>query len=98
MNPDGTLFKTLTLIDLALSIVFVIECVLKILALGFMFCGPDSYMRSSWNTLDFIIIVCSILPLVLKNYELSVLRVAKLLRILRPIRVVSTNKNLKLLI
>ena len=63
MNPDGIVFKALTLIDLILSIVFLIECTIKIIAFGFLFCGPDSYMRSSWNALDFIITIFSIFPL-----------------------------------
>lgn len=98
LNPEGLLFKVLFYIDLALSSVFIFECTLKIISLGFLFCGPDSYLRSTWNFLDFSIVVFSFFPLIVRDSELSFLRVAKLLRILRPLRVVSTNPNLKLLI
>ena len=37
-------------------VVFTIECVLKIIALGFLF-HPGAYLRNAWNILDFIIVI-----------------------------------------
>lgn len=33
-----------------------VEMIFKILGLGFIF-GPDSYLRDSWNILDFVIVM-----------------------------------------
>lgn len=37
-------------------IVFTIECILKVIALGFML-HSGAYLRNAWNILDFIIVV-----------------------------------------
>ena len=33
------------------------EAILKIIAYGFAFCGPNSYIRSAANIFDFIIVL-----------------------------------------
>lgn len=40
----------------AFQIMFVIECVLKIIAMGFVL-NENSYLRNGWNIIDFIVIV-----------------------------------------
>jgi hypothetical protein len=98
LDPDGLFARILYWIDVTLSIVFGIECSMKVIAFGFLFNGPKSYLRSGWNMLDFCIVLFSSLSLAVTNVDLSLFKVARLLRILRPLRVVSSNKNLKLLI
>lgn len=44
-------------IDLFFLIVYTLEMILKIIALGF-FMNSNSYLRDSWNVLDFIVVVC----------------------------------------
>jgi hypothetical protein len=38
------------------------EMVLKILGLGFIF-GKNTYLKDSWNVLDFVIVVTSLMSL-----------------------------------
>lgn len=38
---------------------------MKIVTLGFLWNGKDSYLRTKWNVTDFIIVVCSIMVFVL---------------------------------
>ena len=76
-------------IDLVFSIIFIIECVFKVVAMGFVL-GPKSYLRDAWNCLDFFIVSISIvgmLPIGGSNDSLKALRT---FRILRPLR--SVNK------
>ena len=42
--------------DFAVNICFYIECIFKIIALGFAM-DEGSYLRDSWNKLDFFIVV-----------------------------------------
>jgi hypothetical protein len=42
---------------------FSIECVLKILGMGFIL-DPGSYLRDAWNWLDFIVVVSSLLTVI----------------------------------
>ena len=77
---------------------FVCEMMTKIFALGFAFCGPDSYIRDSTNTLDFIIVVSSILDTCLSNIDLSVIKSIRVMRVLRPLRLLKTHRGLRLAI
>jgi hypothetical protein len=43
-------------IEYLFIVVFTIECVLKVVAMGFLF-HPGAYLRNAWNILDFIIVV-----------------------------------------
>jgi hypothetical protein len=40
--------------------VFVAEFLIKVLVLGFACNGPESYLRSAWNIMDFLIVLVSI--------------------------------------
>jgi hypothetical protein len=53
---DGTIDIMTTII----SMFFIGEAFIKIIALGFVF-GKDAYLKESWNILDFVIVVSSIL-------------------------------------
>ena len=44
-------------IDLTFLIIYTVEMVLKIIALGF-FMQNNSYMRDAWNILDFTVVFC----------------------------------------
>lgn len=43
-------------IEYLFIIVFTIECILKVIALGFL-CHSGAYLRNAWNMLDFLIVV-----------------------------------------
>lgn len=59
-NPEGNLVRVLVLIDYVMTAIFVVEMMIKIMALGFAFNGKKSYMRDGWCVLDFIIVMVSI--------------------------------------
>ena len=48
--------------DIVITTAFLIEMVLRCVALGFAF-GAHAYLRSGWNRLDFAIILVSVLSL-----------------------------------
>ena len=51
-------------LDYIFNILFTIEMCVKIISLGF-FMDSGSYFRDSWNILDFIIVIASLLDMVL---------------------------------
>ena len=69
---------------------FNLECVLKIIALGFAM-DEGSYLRDSWNKLDFFIVVTSNIDMMLSNTDIPALKVLRMLRMIRPLRVISHN-------
>lgn len=43
-------------IEIIFMVIFTLECFMKIIAYGFIL-HPGAYIRSVWNTLDFLIVV-----------------------------------------
>jgi hypothetical protein len=62
-DPGSPKQQALAIVDATTTAIFFVEAVLKIVAFGLVFNGPSSYLRSSWNVLDFTIIVLSIVAL-----------------------------------
>jgi len=51
------------MIDLSTTMIFALESILKIIAFGLIFNGPNSYLRNAWNINDFVIVIFSIISL-----------------------------------
>lgn len=49
--------KYLDNIQIGFTIVFTLEFILKVLAMGFVI-KKHSYIRDGWNVLDFIVVIC----------------------------------------
>ncbi|XP_075755909.1 voltage-dependent T-type calcium channel subunit alpha-1H isoform X4 [Pelodiscus sinensis] len=83
--------------------IFVAEMMVKVVALGF-FSGENTYLQSSWNVLDGVLVFVSIIDIIVSMASaggakiLGVLRVLRLLRTLRPLRVISRAPGLKLVV
>ena len=95
-DPNGTKANVLLIIDSITTVIFTAEVVIKIIALGFVFNGKDSYMKNLWNVADFLIVIISIVSLCPMDVNLSALKAIRMARLLRPLRVISKNENLKL--
>jgi hypothetical protein len=82
---------------------FTIEMCIKVIANGFIFCGPPSYIRDNWNKLDFLIVVVGLATFGLAQAQdeesgiggLSALRAC---RVLRPLRLISTVESLQIVL
>ena len=98
-DPNGDLSITLGYLDLIITILFVLECWIKIVSFGFALNGPDSYIRNGWNVLDFFIVIISLIGLGMGGGgDLGKLKALRTLRVLRPLRLISRNEKLKLVI
>lgn len=88
LDPNGTYKKVLDIIDICLTILFSVEAILKLIGFGILFNGPESYFRVSWNLLDFFIVVVSVVSLLNTDVDLSFFKILRLLRVLRPLRII----------
>ena len=82
-----------------MTFLFTCEVIIKVIAHGFLFNGPDSYLRVAWNRLDFIIVVISIISVAIPDEQsesLATFKVIRMARLLRPIRVISKNDGLRI--
>jgi hypothetical protein len=94
-NPDSKLAKGLFYTDILTTSVFLVEAVLKVISMGFIANGPESYLSSTWNKVDFLIVFCSILSLSLQ-VDMQIVKLMRLFRILRPLRIISRNDGLRI--
>jgi hypothetical protein len=85
-------------LDIILSIIFLFELLIKVVVYGFAFNGPDSYMRSSWNVMDFIIVFFSMVSIAFADIDLGPIKILRMLRVLRPLRMISRNPGMKIAI
>lgn len=63
-DETSTIVKTSEYLDLAFNYLFILECILKVIALGFAM-DDGSYLRDSWNGLDFFIVMTSVIDMAL---------------------------------
>ncbi|XP_054834792.1 voltage-dependent T-type calcium channel subunit alpha-1G isoform X2 [Eublepharis macularius] len=93
----------LTLSNYIFTAIFLAEMTIKVVALGLCF-GEKAYLRSSWNMLDGVLVLISIIDILVSMVSdsgtkiLGMLRVLRLLRTLRPLRVISRAQGLKLVV
>ena len=81
---------------MVITIAFLIESIINIIFLGFLFNGPNSYLKDNWNILDFVIVVFSVVSIVSASFNLEVLKIIRIMRVLRPLRMLKRNFGLKI--
>jgi hypothetical protein len=84
-------------LDIFFTCVFIIELLLKSVSLGFVV-EKGTYLRDTWNILDFIIVIFSLLDISTSTLNLAILKVFRLLRALRPLRFISHNKSMRIIV
>ncbi|GFQ66506.1 voltage-dependent calcium channel type D subunit alpha-1 [Trichonephila clavata] len=90
---------TLEKVEYIFLVIFTLECVMKIIAYGFIL-HPGAYLRNTWNLLDFIIVVIGVVSTALSNlmkdgFDVKALRA---FRVLRPLRLVSGVPSLQVVL
>ena len=97
-NPLSMKKKVLTVLDIILSFIFLFELLIKVVVKGFAFNGRDSYLKNSWNKMDFIIVFFSMVSIIFKDIDLGPIKILRVLRVLRPLRMISRNPGMKIAI
>jgi hypothetical protein len=71
-------------IDFIFLQIYTCEMIMKIIAMGF-FMRPHSYLRDSWNILDFTVVFLGWLSKIIDAGDISAIKVIRMLRPLRTI-------------
>merc|ERR1719342_198442 len=84
-------------IEIIFTVIFTAECLMRIIALGFI-AHPTAYLRNSWNILDFTIVMIGMISEVLailqiEGFDVKALRA---FRVLRPLRLISGVPSLQI--
>ena len=105
VNPGSQQKYIVGLIDVAVTLFFLLEFILKVLSYGIYNSNENSYCKNNWNNLDFLILVISILSIISENPELRdkivglrALRALKSLKVLRSVRLTSQFSGLKVIV
>ncbi|KAL4150744.1 hypothetical protein PRNP1_010141 [Phytophthora ramorum] len=100
-DPQSGLATFLKGLDKALAVIFALEMVIKIVSMGLVM-HKGAYLRNSWNVIDGIIVISSIIMLVAESSgqgkNLKSLRSLRGLRTFRPLRMISRRPGLKLVV
>ncbi|KAH8273691.1 hypothetical protein KR018_008850, partial [Drosophila ironensis] len=91
--------QTLEKVEYVFLVIFTAECVMKIIAYGFML-HNGAYLRNGWNLLDFTIVVIGAISTALSHlmkdaFDVKALRA---FRVLRPLRLVSGVPSLQVVL
>ncbi|XP_024084384.1 muscle calcium channel subunit alpha-1 isoform X2 [Cimex lectularius] len=86
-------------IEYIFLVIFTVECIMKIIAYGFV-AHSGAYLRNGWNLLDFTIVVIGMISTALSNlmkegFDVKALRA---FRVLRPLRLVSGVPSLQVVL
>ena len=81
-----------------MTFLFTFECVINIVLYGLLLNGPESYLKNSWNIMDALIVVIAIVSVAIEGTGISLnyLKVFRMLRVLRPLRVLKRNPGMKI--
>ncbi|XP_046683031.1 muscle calcium channel subunit alpha-1-like isoform X6 [Homalodisca vitripennis] len=99
-NSDSNITNAyLEKIEYIFLVIFTVECVMKIIAYGFI-AHSGAYLRNGWNLLDFTIVVIGMLSTLLQSllkegFDVKALRA---FRVLRPLRLVSGVPSLQVVL
>jgi hypothetical protein len=83
--------RTIYVAGIIFTILFTIECVLKILAFGFVV-HHRAYLRDGWNWIDFIVVIVGLIEQI---PGLPSFRGLRTLRVLRPLRSINSIPSMK---
>jgi len=93
--------SSISLMQDVISLIFLLEAGMKIFVMGFV-AGKHTYLREPFNILDFVIVILSVVSYFLdvldSNIDISYIRAFRALRALRPLKLVSKNEGMKLIV
>jgi hypothetical protein len=100
-DPGSTTAGVLKVLNYIFTLIFIIEMMLKMIAYGVLF-GKEAYWKNSWNRLDGLVVFVATADIIMFlmgiGGKVSFFKTLRVLRALRPLRVISRNPNLKLVV
>lgn len=82
------------MIDTVFNGIFIFEATLNVISFGLVI-GENSYLSSNWSKLDFFIVITAVIDMTMTDVDLSIV---KMLRSLRPLRILTRNLNMRIII
>lgn len=83
------------ILDNIFTSIFILEFLIKSISFGFIN-ERMCYIRDNWNKLDFLIVILSLIDLSVSTINLPIIKLFRLLRTLRPLRLINHNVSMKI--
>ena len=96
VNPDSKRAKAIKYLNYIFNILFIIEAIMKIISLGFIF-TKNAYLRNIINIIDFFCIIIGLIDIFSSSDSLRYLRTLRAIRSVKPIRLIIKSDNLSLM-
>ncbi|RLN91051.1 hypothetical protein BBJ28_00004364 [Nothophytophthora sp. Chile5] len=96
-SPDNALVNVLSWFDLILTVLFMLEVAIKIVATGFVL-HDGAYLRNSWNIMDFATTAVAGFFMGQGSSKFKFVKTLRTFRALRPLRMINRNPGLKLVV
>ena len=91
----------LTQSELIFTVLFTVECMIKIIARGFIL-HKHAYLRDVWNWLDFVVVISSVISVLVQYVgeaeQLGAIQFLRTVRVFRPLRTMKRIKGMRPLI
>ena len=97
VTPESGMGVFLQRADVTFTCIFLVEFLVKVIPMGFVMI-PGSYLRNAWNKLDFFILITSVMSIFMNDPRLVIVKSFRLLRTLRPLRMVRRFKGMQLVV
>jgi len=101
LDEESDQAKIFSLCDFVITFFFLIEFIFKVIANGLLWNFKDnslSYLRVNWNLLDLVVLITSMFNILLPDSSNQTIKSMRILRAFRPLRVISRNVSLKLVV
>ena len=93
LDPESELAAGVYWVDLAATMIFTCELLVKVVALG-LYATPNAYLKSRWHQLDIFVVTTSLLAIFAGSSP--AFRVLRVLRVLRPLRLLTMIPAMKM--
>ena len=90
---EGTFYVIKAIIDSVITGLFMIEFVLKVVAMGFI-SGKGTYIKDGWNKLDFVVVVTGLASI----FGFGKVSAIRTVRLLRPLRSINKVEGIRILV
>lgn len=98
LDDNSNLARFLNTAEPIVTVLFLIEMILKIIVQGFIFC-KQAYLRYSWNVIDFFVVVVSLISFAgHSSAQLGAFKSLRAMRALRPLRLLSQFKSMRMVV
>eukprot|EP00899_Mesostigma_viride_P003365 jgi/Mesvir1/13029/Mv06022-RA.1 len=89
-------FTAIRFMDKVFTGIFLLEMLIKVVARGLLF-TRRAYLKDGWNIVDLLVVITSLLGSFTQLSGAKALRVLRLGRVIKPLRIIRANTNMKLI-